>query len=460
MASSSVQMKYVTLLAATAALGGFLFGFDSAVINGAVSGIQTSFTSSSAGTGFAVASILIGSAIGALVAGRFADHYGRRFVMIASAIIFALTAIWAGFSGGTMMFTVARFVSGIGVGAASVVCPAYIAEVSPAQLRGRLASLQQFGIVLGIFVALLSDALIADAAGGVTVLFHGVMAWRWMFLVEILPSILFGVAAIFVPESPRFLVAAKREDEALAILARIDSATTSAIIVEIQKTVNADRPPQLADLKGPNGKVLSIVWVGVVLSAFQQLVGINSIFYYGAVLWEAAGFTTSDSLRINVLTSIVNIVATIVAMAFVDKIGRRPLLLWGSAAMAVTLGILVAVFATASSANGHLVLPHATGIVALLAANLYVFAFGISWGPCVWVLLGEMFPNAIRGAAMAVAAFTLWVANWIVTVSFPPIVASLGPAGAYGLYFVFAVLSFGFVKRFVTETRGRVLEDM
>jgi SP family sugar:H+ symporter-like MFS transporter len=456
------QIAYVTFLAGTAALGGFLFGFDSAVINGAVGGIQRSFRSSSAGTGFAVASILLGCALGALGAGRLADRLGRRPAMLITAVVFAGTSVWAALARTTHEFTIARFVSGIAVGAASVVCPAYIAEVSPARLRGRLASLQQLGIVLGIFAALLSDEVLARAAGGVDAPLWGrIVAWRSMFIVEVVPSLVFGIALLTVPESPRYLVAAGRDERALAVLRRIEPATRASDVDEIRRTLHVDRPPHLADLLGDDRRVLPIVRAGVGLAVLQQFVGINSVFYYGGVLWESVGFTTADSLRINVVTGLVNVVATFVAMALIDRAGRRPLLLAGSAGMAVTLCVLAVALSRATlGPSGHIELSHGTGTTALVAANLYVFAFGVSWGPCVWVLLGEMFPNAVRGAALAVAVFAQWIANWVVTVSFPPVVAWLGPAGAYGAYFAFAVLSFVFVLSRVRETRGRVLEEM
>jgi SP family sugar:H+ symporter-like MFS transporter len=458
--STSVQNTRVAFFATTAALGGFLFGFDSAVVNGAVFGIQRTFHASSGGTGFAVASILIGCAIGALSAGRLADRIGRRPVMVLSAVIFAVTAVWTAFSGSAPMFTLARFVSGIAVGAASVVSPAYTAEISPPSVRGRMASLQQLGIVIGIFAALLSDHLLALAAGGANgLLWGGIEAWRWMFLVELAPSVLFGLAALFIPESPRYLVAAKRERRALEVLVMIDTAATQADVVTIRRTIDADHRPRFADLRSTAGKVLPIVWIGTGLSVLQQFVGINSIFYYGDVLWQSVGFASNDSLRNNVITGVINIVATLVAIAFIDRVGRRPLLMWGSLGMTVTLGALAAAFATASSVGGHLVLSRPTAILALVAANLYVFAFGMSWGPVVWVLLGEMFPNAIRGAAMAAAVFAQWIANWLVTISFPPIVSTASPAAAYGIYFFFAALSFLFVRRWVRETKGRTLEE-
>ncbi len=453
---------YVTFLAGAAALGGFLFGFDSAVINGAVGGLQQGFHSSNAGTGFAVASILLGCAGGALVAGRLADRVGRRLVMVGCALVFAVTAVWAGGARTATEFTIARLASGIAVGAASVVCPAYIAEISPARLRGRLASLQQLGIVVGIFGALQSDEWLARIAGGVSApLWDGGEAWRWMFYVEVVPSLLFGLAVLVVPESPRFLVAVGRESRAFAILRRIDPSTPDGAIADIRSTVNAERPPRLADLRDPSGAIRRIVWIGMGLSVLQQLVGINTIFYYGSVLWRVAGFTQADSLKLNVLTGVINVASTLVATAVVDRVGRRPLLLWGSAGMALTLGALAFAFHLAGEGvGGTLVLSGPVSVLALAAANLYVVAFGISWGPCVWILLGEMFPNRIRGAAMAVAVFGQWMANWLVTVTFPPIVASIKPAGAYAIYFAFAALSFFFVRQWVEETRGKTLEEM
>ncbi len=460
--ASTVRTQYVVRIASTAALGGFLFGFDSAVINGAVSGIQTTFAASSAVTGFAVASLLIGCAIGAIVAGRLADRFGRRPAMLVTAVLFAGTAIWSGFAGGPAELTLARLLGGLAVGVASVVCPAYIAEIAPAHMRGRLASLQQLGIVLGIFVALLSDHLLAQAAGGVTApLWSGLAAWRWMFIVSVVPAVLFGLALLTAPESPRYLVSRGRNAEALGVLTRIEPSTASEVALQIRRTVETEQVPRLADLRTNSGNLRQIVWVGIALSALQQFVGINTIFYYGAVLWETVGFTTADSLLINVVTGVVNIVATLVAMAVVDKIGRRPLLLAGSIGMAVTLGTLVVVFATAGvGPDGKMVLSDFAGVVALAAANLYVLAFGISWGPCVWILLGEMFPNRLRGAAMAVAVFAQWVANWLVTASFPAVVSTIGPALAYAQAFVCAVISFFFVRALVPETKGRTLEEM
>ncbi|HLI30870.1 MAG TPA: sugar porter family MFS transporter [Terriglobia bacterium] len=456
------ELAYVTWLAGSASLGGFLFGYDSAVINGAVSGIQRAFHSTNAGTGFEVASILLGCALGALVAGRLADYIGRRPTMILTAVIFGVTAAWSGLSGNPGTFIFARFLSGIAVGSASVVSPAYIAEISPARIRGQLASLQQLGIVLGIFMALLCDDLIARAAGGVSIPYWlGLGAWRWMFLVEVIPAAVFTFCSILVPESPRYLVAVRREAEALEVLRRIEPRSDEKNIEQIRRTVETDRRPRLSDLRNPKGGLLPIVWVGIGLSVLQQLVGINSIFYYGSVLWRSVGFTSASSLLINVATGLVNIISTLVAMGLIDRVGRKPLLVWGSMGMAANLAIIAAVFSIAPhAAQGQVTLSHAEGLVALLAANLYVFSFGVSWGPCVWVMLGEMFSNQTRGAALAIAVFAQWIANWAVTVSFPVVLGASGPGAAYGIYLAFALVSIFFVMVKVRETKGRTLEEV
>jgi len=457
-----INVGFVVLIAAAAALGGFLFGFDSAVINGAVPGIQDSFAASSAATGFAVASLLLGAALGALVAGPLADRTGRKRTMLLAGVLFAVTAVGTGLAPAIGVFTLVRFVSGMAVGAASVVAPAYIAEISPAAMRGRLTSLQQMGIVVGILVAFLVDYGITLAAGGVTEPFwFGLEAWRCMFLTEAVPALALVAASLVIPESPRFLVGQGRDDEALAVLQHIDASQGPATVAAIRGTVVTEHKPSMRDLRGPAGGVLPIVWIGIALAALQQLVGINVIFYYGATLWEAVGFTADDSLQINVISGVINILGTLLAIALVDRVGRRPLLLIGSAGMTVTLVTLVLAFASGTTdAQGQIVLPSPANLIALGAANLYVFFFAFTWGPVVWVLLGEMFGNTIRGAALAVAVTAQWLANWLVTATFPPMLNQLGPGVAYAVYALFAAISIFFVARFIQETKGRELEQM
>lgn len=454
------MMKGVIRFAGAAAIGGFLFGFDSAVVNGAVLGIERTFHTSSVGTGFAVASILLGCAAGALVGGRVADSLGRRPVMLISSLLFVVTSLACGLAPTNFSFTLARFISGIAVGAASVVCPAYIAEIAPPESRGRMGSLQQLGIVIGIFIALLSDHLLAGMAGGANGrLWSNLEAWRWMFLVETLPSIGFGLAVLFIPESPRYLVAAKRDAAALEVLKLLEGSAGTNDLTRIRETIAADHQPRFSDLRDKAGKIFPIVWVGGALAVLQQLVGINTIFYYGDVLWESVGFTAADSLRNNVITGLINVGATLVAMVTIDRVGRRPLLRAGSIGMTITLAVLLVAFAGAHTEDGHIVLSRSSALAALAAANIYVFAFAMSWGPVVWVLLGEMFPNSMRGAAMAVAVFAQWMANWIVTITFPVMVTQLGPAIPYFVYLVFAAASYDIVRRFVPETKGRTLEE-
>ena len=382
--------------------------------------------------------------------------------MLVAGILFLVTAVLSGLAPSGSLFTGFRFLSGMGVGIASLVSPEYIAEVSPASMRGRLTSLQQLGIVVGILVAFLIDYAITLAAGGVNNPFwFGLDAWRCMFLTEAIPAAVYIIAALRVPESPRFLVATQRDDEALAVLRRIDASQDEATVAAIRQTVATDRKPSMRDLRGPAGKIVPIVWIGIALAALQQLVGINVIFYYGTTLWEAVGFSADNSLQINVISGAINIIATVGAILLVDRVGRKPLLLGGSIGMTVTLAILALMFTTSAlDAQGNLTLSPPYSVIALIAANLYVFAFGVTWGPVMWVLLGEMFPNKIRGAALAVAVTAQWLANWLVTVTFPSILSLAGPAAAYAVYAVFAAISVYFVMRYIFETKGRTLEEM
>jgi SP family sugar:H+ symporter-like MFS transporter len=454
--------KSVLRIASVAALGGFLFGYDSAVINGAVSAVQKQFDVNAGFLGFAVASALLGAAAGAMTAGRLADKVGRLRVMQLAAVLFLIAAIGTGLAPNLPLFIVFRIVGGLGVGVASVIAPAYIAEVAPARIRGRLGSLQQLAIVTGIFLSLLVDYVLANLAGSSQdKLALGLEAWRWMFIAMAVPAVIYGVLSLTIPESPRYLVASHHIPEARKVLTSLLGEKNLDITIDrIRRSLASDKPPSWRDLKSPGGRMLPIVWVGLALSVFQQFVGINVIFYYSNILWEAVGFSESDSFKITVITAIVNIVTTLIAIASVDRFGRRPLLLIGSSLMTVTLATMAILFATAgTNAAGAPELSGASGPIALIAANLFVVGFGMSWGPVVWVLLGEIFPNRIRGAALSLAAAGQWVANWAITVSFPALKdISLGLA--YGFYAVCALLSGLFVLRWVKETKGRALEDM
>lgn len=459
---SRANVGFAIVITLVAALGGFLFGYDSGVINGTVKGLQTAFGSDSIGTGFSVASMLLGCAVGAFLAGRLADAFGRRTLLLVSAVLFLISAFGSGIAGSTVEFILYRILGGLAVGAASVMAPAYISEIAPAKLRGRLSSIQQVAIITGLTAAFLSNYVIAGAAGESTNTFWmGFAAWRWMFWAEIIPAAIFLGGLFLIPESPRFLVAAGKSEQAKKVLERLyGKARGAASLKEIDASLEAERTPRLTDLLGENGKIRGIVWVGIGLAVFQQLVGINVIFYYGSVLWEFVGFTEEDSLLTNVIMGSVSIVAVLAAIALIDKIGRKPLLLIGSIGMATTLGIMAVVFSQATLSDTGLSLSPDLGKVALISAVAYVAFFNFSWGPVMWVLLGEMFPNMIRGSGLAVSGFAQWIANFAITMTFPIMLVTTGLTSAYGFYAVSAAVSIWFVAKAVRETRGKALEDM
>lgn len=452
--------RKVVGLAIAGAVGGFLFGFDSSVVNGAVDPIQQQFALDESLTGFAVASALLGCALGAYLAGRIADRWGRIPAMLVGAALFFVSSLGSGLAFSVWDLIFWRLVGGLGIGIASVIAPAYIAEISPKHMRGSLASLQQLAITIGIFAALLSDAVFATAAGGAGAEFwFGLEAWRWMFMAAAVPAIIYGIIAMRLPESPRFLVLKGKDDEVRKIFARLwPGEDVDKSIGEMRKSIEADKASSVKGaLRGPRFGLKPVVWVGIILSIFQQFVGINVIFYYSTTLWKSVGFEERDSLIISVITSVTNIAVTFVAIALVDKVGRRPILLFGSTGMVLSLGTMAVAFSQADIVDGAPSLPGAWGPIALVAANLFVVSFGASWGPVVWVLLGEIFPIRIRARALGVAAAAQWIANFVITVTFPAL-ASASLVLTYGLYALFAALSFLFVMRFVPETKGISLE--
>jgi SP family sugar:H+ symporter-like MFS transporter len=458
---------FILFITAVATIGGFLFGFDSGVINGTVDGLQQAFQSASVGTGFNVASMLLGCAVGAFFAGRLADTYGRRAILLVAAVFFIVSAWGSGVADGSLEFVIYRILGGLAVGAASVITPAYIAEVAPAHCRGMLTTIQQIAIIFGLFMAFVSNYLLAEVAGASTSLWWwGYEAWRWMFWMELLPALLFLLLLFFIPESPRFLVLKGRHQQAGAVLTQLfGQVVAQAKLQDIRQSLAADHQPKMSDLletsaDGRGKKVRRLVWVGLGLATFQQLVGINVVFYYGAVLWQAVGFSESDALMINVISGGISIAACIITLLVIDRIGRKPLLLWGSVGMTVTLALMVWAFANAGTdASGNLQLGE-QGTLALVSANAYVFFFNLSWGPVMWVMLGEMFPNQIRGVGLAVSGLAQWLANFLITMTFPLLLTGIGLAGAYGLYALGALLSIGFVLQMVHETKGTELEDM
>ncbi|MEU3309367.1 sugar porter family MFS transporter [Nocardiopsis sp. NPDC055551] len=456
------NLAHVTMIAAAAAMGGFLFGYDSAVINGAVDAIQERFQVGPGVLGFTIAAALLGCVVGAGTAGNIADRLGRIRVMQIAGVLFAISAIGSALPFSVWDLTAWRIVGGVAIGMASVIAPTYIAEVSPAAYRGRLASLQQLAIVLGIAASQLVNYAIAAGAGGSA---HNpigpIQAWQWMLAVEALPALVYLGLSLVIPESPRYLVRVGKTDQARKILAEVEGGGDDRIdgrINEIREALGSEVRPKLRDLTGRYG-LLPIVWIGMAVSAFQQLVGINVIFYYSSSLWQSVGVAESDSLLLSLFTSIVNIVGTVIAIMLVDKIGRKPLLLTGSAGMTVALASAAFAFSNARVEGDEVTLAFGWAATALVAASSFVLFFALSWGVVVWVLLGEMFPLRIRAAAMGVATATQWLANWLVTVSFPSL-RDWNLSGAYLMYAAFALISFFLVLKFVEETKGKTLEEM
>jgi SP family sugar:H+ symporter-like MFS transporter len=460
--SQKENLLFIILISTVATIGGFLFGFDSGVINGTVDGLTKAFKSESIGQGFNVASMLLGCAVGAFAAGTLADWIGRKGLLIIAAVFFVFSAWGSGIAQSSGEFIFYRIIGGLAVGAASVMAPAYIAEIAPPRMRGRLATIQQIAIIFGLFCAFISNYLLANAAGGSTEIFWlDYQTWRWMFWIELVPAVIFFLSLLAIPESPRFLVIRGKRQKALDTLTRLYGTNQAKhTLSEIEQSIASENhQPKLSDLVSC-GKVRTIVWVGIGLAMFQQLVGINVVFYYGAVLWQAVGFSESDSLMINVIVGAVSIVACVITISLIDKLGRRPFLIIGSIGMSITLLTLVWVFANADVAeNGNLMLGE-NGTLALVAANAYVFFFNLSWGPVMWVLLGEMFPNQIRGSGLAVAGFAQWIANFAITMTFPIMLTTIGLASAYGFYALCALLSVIFVIKMVNETKGKTLESM
>ncbi|MEU5899233.1 MULTISPECIES: sugar porter family MFS transporter [Streptomyces] len=455
------HLGHVIFITAAAAMGGFLFGYDSSVINGATVAIQHRFDVDANMLGWIIATALLGCAVGAAVAGRIADRIGRIRCMQIAAVLFAASAVGSALPFAAWDLTMWRLIGGIGIGMASVIGPAYIAEVAPPAYRGRLASFQQAAIVIGIAVSqLVNWGILNMADGDQRGKLGGLEAWQWMLGVMVIPALLYGLLSFIIPESPRFLISAGRHSEAKKVLGEVEgtSIDLDARVDEIERGLHREHKPSFKDLLGKVG-FLPIVWIGIGLSVFQQLVGINVIFYYSNQLWQSIGKDPSSSFLYSFETSIVNIIGTVIAMIFVDRIGRKPLAIIGSAGMAAALFTMAWAFSYKTGSGDTVSLPNAQGLTAIIAANAFVLFFALSWGVVVWVLLGEIFPNRIRAAALGVAASAQWLANFAITKTFPSM-SEWSLTGSYIIYGAFAAVSIPFVMKFVKETKGKALEEM
>lgn len=431
--------SYVYLIATVAALGGLLFGFDTAIINGALVFLKKDFNLTDSQTEWAASSILFGAVVGAAIAGWLTDRYGRRRLLFGAAALFTLSALVAAVPRTLNEFVVARLAGGLAIGVASLLVPLYIAEIAPARIRGQLVTLNQLAIVTGILLAYVASYYLADL---------GMASWRWMFASAALPSLLFMLTLLLVPESPRWLLGRGREVEALNTLTRLNGPVAAAAEAEeIQAALAAERS-EAANLFQP--RLRRPLRIAVVLAVLQQITGINTILYYGSIIFtEHSGQSASSAIGANALIGGINFAGTIVALFVIDRVGRKPLLLFASGGMALALGALVLALQL-----------HAPGPWLLGLIMLYVACFAVGLGPGVWVVITEIFPNAVRGRAASLATVALWIACTLISFTFLSLVKAAGLAGAFGLYAVLSALTFVFVWRAVPETKGRTLEEI
>jgi sugar porter (SP) family MFS transporter len=428
------------MVCAIAALSGLLFGFDIAVINGALVFLRDQFHLSDFATEVAASSLLAGCIFGAAIAGWLSDRYGRRSVLAASALLFALSSIGAALPRNFVQFGAARFMGGIAIGIASMLAPLYMAEVSPARIRGRLVSLNQMAIVTGILLAYLVNWSLS---------FHGSSGWRWMFAIAVIPSLGLFIGLFFVPESPRWLVEQGSASNALDILKRIEGDNADAQLAAIEKSV-LEEAGTFSDLLAP--RLRRPLFLAVALAILQQITGINTVLFYGSIIWERqlGGTSHSSAIGANVTIGIINFLATLIALWLIDRSGRKPLLMFSSGCMAICQLLLGIAFLFSS--------PSAVLVLGCMLLCVAVFAVGL--GPGVWVLMAELFPTRVRGRAMSIANTSLWIASFVLTATFLSLAHAITITGAFGLYSAMCVLTFFLVWKLTPETKGRSLEEI
>jgi SP family sugar:H+ symporter-like MFS transporter len=456
--NSTTNTSYVTTVAAGAALGGFLFGFDTSTMNAAINGIRPTLELSSGEVGFIAAISLVGAATGAWFAGPVSARFGRNRVMFIAGSLITFGAIGVALTGHVVLLGLFRLMVGLGIGSASAVVPSYISEISPSDVRGRLGSLWQFAIVIGQFLGLLAGYGLTSWAGSEAApLFFGAAAWRWMFGVAAVLAACYVLISRLLPKSPLDLLRQGNEEEARALLTKIGGESAEERIASIRQTLGEQsKVATVKDLRGSKFGLKAIVWTGILLAAFQQLVGINVVKTYSNALWRLLGFSTNASFAISIFTVVLSIVSTIIAIVVIDKIWRRTMLLAGAGVMALALGVLAISFWSATGSGDDINLSRTADISALVAINVFAVAFGITWGPVMWVMLGELFDSNLRTTAVAACTAVNWLTNWLVTRTFP-ILAGFGLGIAYGLYAVLAALAFFFALKVLPETEGRAI---
>ncbi len=451
------QQAYLWTLCLVSAMGGLLFGYDWVVIGGAKIFYEPFFGLGGAASlrGWAMSCALVGCLAGALLSGAWSDRYGRKRMLLLAALLFTVSAVGTGVADRFGWFVVARIVGGLGIGIASNVSPVYIAEVTPARLRGRFVSINQLTTVLGILLAQVVNWRIGEhftgAAGGALTPESVEWAWRWMLWAAAVPALVFLVLALFVPESPRWSALRGRTEAARRVLTRIGgeryATETLASLSQLSAGAGSAGGAGWRALKAPG--LGGVLLVGIVLAVFQQWCGLNVVFNYAHEVFSAAGYAVSDILMNIVVTGVTNVVFTFVAIRTVDRWGRRALMLFGSASLAVIYAVLGACYWAGVS-----------GVFMLALVVLAIACYAMSLAPVTWVVLSEIFPARVRGAAMAVSTFFLWAASFVLTYTFPSLNEAVGAAGAFWLYGAICVAGFLFIRARLPETKGKTLEEL
>ena len=457
MTKNKYNIAYLLGLALTSAMGGLLFGYDWVVIGGAKPFYELFFQlkNSPGLQGWAMSSALVGCIMGALLSGTVSDKYGRKNPLIGAALLFTLSAFGSGYTDDFNWFIIYRLIGGVGIGLASTLSPMYIAEVSPAELRGRFVAINQLTIVIGILAAQITNYLIAEPVPAGTTdaemltSWNGTMGWRWMFWAELVPAGAFFLLMFAVPKSPRFLVKLSNDGAAQDVLQKVGGADYARLELErIKSSFGAnDRQVHWSDLRKP--KIRPIMVLGIVLAVFQQWCGINVIFNYAEEIFSSAGYSVGDMLFNIVITGSVNLVFTLVAMQTIDRWGRKRLMLIGSAGLAVIYSVL-----------GLSYFLGWTGLPILILVVMAIAVYAMSLAPVTWVVLSEIFPNRVRGLAMSISTLMLWVASFVLTFTFPILNSALNAYGTFWVYSLICVAGFVFIRSKLPETKGKTLEEI
>jgi MFS transporter, SP family, arabinose:H+ symporter len=444
--TSNANYGFVTLVSIVAAVGGLLFGYDTSVISGAIGFMQTKFSLSNAMQGWVVSCLLIGAIIGAGFAGFLSDRLGRKKMLIAAGLLFTIGSILSAIAPTINLFVMARIVGGLGIGVSSTLVPLYIAEIAPSKHRGRLVSLNQLAVVIGISAIYFVNKAIVNAGNQTWDINY---SWRWMLGCGLIPGIVFVVLLFLVPESPRWLQKQGFEDKAFLILEKINGTQRAKKELEdVKNSIQKESSGSLSLLFKPGFRIALLI--GVVLAILQQVTGINAIMYYAPEIFKEVGAGTNASFTETIIVGLVNFVFTIVSLWFIDKVGRKTLLIIGSAIMTISLAVVGFEFQAT----------HPNGTLILIFILLFVAAFAVSFGPIVWLVIAEIFPTTIRGRATAIASVALWIADFVVSQFFPVLLGKTGPSLTFFIFAILGVAAFIFSLTVVRETKGKTLEEI